>query len=187
VFVLFSIFPPILTSREWIKPGAVVIDVGINQIPDTTRKSGYRIVGDVAQDVNESAGYITPVPGGVGPMTVMMLMSNIVEAAEREARLAKEREGKKLAHILPLNLLTPVPKDFEISKAQLPKHVQELAHEIGITNAELSMYGKYKAKVWSEMLCYHLASFYFSFDGFSLFICLFVCLFVSCERLLLLT
>ncbi|HQV94394.1 MAG TPA: hypothetical protein PLF41_08010 [Anaerolineales bacterium] len=68
---------------EWIKPGAAVIDVGINSKPDATRKSGYRLVGDVNFDeAKEVAGFITPVPGGVGPMTIAMLMRNTLRAAE---------------------------------------------------------------------------------------------------------
>lgn len=64
-----------------IKPGAVVIDVGINRIPDPSRKSGYRLVGDVDfESVAPHASLITPVPGGVGPMTVAMLMVNTVKA-----------------------------------------------------------------------------------------------------------
>ncbi|HNB54702.1 MAG TPA: bifunctional methylenetetrahydrofolate dehydrogenase/methenyltetrahydrofolate cyclohydrolase, partial [Anaerolineales bacterium] len=66
-----------------IKPGAYVIDVGTNQIPDPTKKSGNRLVGDVAFDeAKEVAGAITPVPGGVGPMTIAMLMQNTLRAAE---------------------------------------------------------------------------------------------------------
>ena len=68
---------------DWVKPGAAVIDVGINSKPDATKKSGYRLVGDVNFDeVKEVAGYITPVPGGVGPMTIAMLMRNTLRAAE---------------------------------------------------------------------------------------------------------
>lgn len=68
---------------DWIKPGAAVIDVGINSKPDDTKKSGYRLVGDVNFDeAKEVAGYITPVPGGVGPMTIAMLMANTYRAAE---------------------------------------------------------------------------------------------------------
>jgi methylenetetrahydrofolate dehydrogenase (NADP+)/methenyltetrahydrofolate cyclohydrolase len=64
-----------------VKPGVVVIDVGINRVPDPTRKSGYRLVGDVEFDeVAPLASKITPVPGGVGPMTVAMLMKNTVKA-----------------------------------------------------------------------------------------------------------
>jgi len=68
---------------DWIKPGAAVIDVGINSKPDATKKSGYRLVGDVNFDeAKEVAGFITPVPGGVGPMTIAMLMRNALRAAE---------------------------------------------------------------------------------------------------------
>lgn len=68
---------------DWIKPGAAVIDVGINSKPDATKKSGYRLVGDVNfEEAKEVAGFITPVPGGVGPMTIAMLMKNTLRAAE---------------------------------------------------------------------------------------------------------
>jgi methylenetetrahydrofolate dehydrogenase (NADP+)/methenyltetrahydrofolate cyclohydrolase len=68
---------------DWVKPGAAVIDVGINSKPDPTKKSGHRLVGDVNFDeVKEVAGFITPVPGGVGPMTIAMLMKNTYRAAE---------------------------------------------------------------------------------------------------------
>jgi methylenetetrahydrofolate dehydrogenase (NADP+)/methenyltetrahydrofolate cyclohydrolase len=70
-----------------IKPGAVVIDVGMNRIPDSSTKSGYRLVGDVDFDsVREVASLITPVPGGVGPMTIAMLLSNTVRSATRFAK-----------------------------------------------------------------------------------------------------
>lgn len=69
---------PNYVKGEWIKPGAIVIDVGINRLPDG------KLVGDVEFDVaSQYAGWITPVPGGVGPMTVAMLMSNTLEACER--------------------------------------------------------------------------------------------------------
>ena len=68
---------------DWIKPGAAVIDVGINSKPDPTKKSGHRLVGDVNfEEAKEVAGFITPVPGGVGPMTIAMLMKNTLRAAE---------------------------------------------------------------------------------------------------------
>ena len=68
---------------DWLKPGAAVIDVGINSKPDATKKSGYRLVGDVNfEEAKEVAGFITPVPGGVGPMTIAMLMKNTLRAAE---------------------------------------------------------------------------------------------------------
>jgi methylenetetrahydrofolate dehydrogenase (NADP+)/methenyltetrahydrofolate cyclohydrolase len=68
-------------TADMVKPGAVVIDVGINRVPDATKKSGYRLVGDVHfPSVAPLAGKITPVPGGVGPMTVALLMKNTVKA-----------------------------------------------------------------------------------------------------------
>ncbi len=68
---------------DWLKPGAAVIDVGINSKPDPTKKRGYRLVGDVNFDeAKEVAGWITPVPGGVGPMTIAMLMRNTLRAAQ---------------------------------------------------------------------------------------------------------
>ena len=69
-------------QADWIKPGATVIDVGINRVVDDSRDSGSRLAGDVDPAVSEVAGHITPVPGGVGPMTISMLMSNTVRAAE---------------------------------------------------------------------------------------------------------
>ena len=72
-----------MVRGDWIKPGAAVIDVGINSVPDATKKSGHRLVGDVCFDeAKEVAGFITPVPGGVGPMTIAMLMKNTLRAAE---------------------------------------------------------------------------------------------------------
>ena len=66
-----------------VKPGAVVIDVGVNRVEDATAKRGYRLVGDVDfNGVKEIASMITPVPGGVGPMTIAMLLQNVVDAAE---------------------------------------------------------------------------------------------------------
>ena len=71
---------------DWLKPGATVIDVGINSVTDETKKAGYRLVGDVDFEsaiLPGRAGVITPVPGGVGPMTIAMLLTNTVDAAER--------------------------------------------------------------------------------------------------------
>lgn len=74
---------PEMVRRDWVKPGALVIDVGINKIPDATKKSGSRLVGDVAFDeVKDVAGGLTPVPGGVGPMTIAMLLQNTLRGAE---------------------------------------------------------------------------------------------------------
>jgi methylenetetrahydrofolate dehydrogenase (NADP+)/methenyltetrahydrofolate cyclohydrolase len=72
-----------MVRGDWIKPGAAVIDVGINSVPDATKKSGHRLVGDVNfEEAKEVAGFITPVPGGVGPMTIAMLMKNTLRAAQ---------------------------------------------------------------------------------------------------------
>lgn len=73
-----------MVTADMVKPGAVVIDVGMNRIPDATKKSGTRLVGDVDFDgVRDVASLITPVPGGVGKMTIAMLMANTVRAAEQ--------------------------------------------------------------------------------------------------------
>ncbi len=73
-------------TPDMVKPGAVVIDVGINRVPDATKKTGYRLTGDVAFDrVAPLCSKITPVPGGVGPMTVAMLMKNTVKARRLRA------------------------------------------------------------------------------------------------------
>jgi methylenetetrahydrofolate dehydrogenase (NADP+)/methenyltetrahydrofolate cyclohydrolase len=72
-----------MITGDMLKPGAAVIDVGINRIDDGSRERGYRLVGDVDFDsAKEVAGAITPVPGGVGPMTIAMLMKNTLRAAE---------------------------------------------------------------------------------------------------------
>jgi 5,10-methylene-tetrahydrofolate dehydrogenase/methenyl tetrahydrofolate cyclohydrolase len=72
-----------MVRGDWIKPGAAIIDVGINAVPDATKKSGQRLVGDVNfNEAKEVAGFITPVPGGVDPMTIVMLMKNTLRAAE---------------------------------------------------------------------------------------------------------
>lgn len=82
IIVVASGHPHTLTAGM-IKPGAAIIDVGVNRIPDSTKKSGFRLIGDCDfDDLKEPAGYITPVPGGVGPMTIAMLMYNTLEAAE---------------------------------------------------------------------------------------------------------
>tara|TARA_B110000967_G_scaffold187252_1_gene209040 strand:+ start:408 stop:1298 length:891 start_codon:yes stop_codon:yes gene_type:complete len=77
--------PEFLTA-EMVKSGAVIIDVGITRVPDETKKRGYRIAGDVHfESVAEKASYITPVPGGVGPMTIAMLLKNTLLACKRHA------------------------------------------------------------------------------------------------------
>ena len=74
---------PEMVRGDWVKPGAIVIDVGINRVEDPGKPRGYKLVGDVAYDeAKEVAGWITPVPGGVGPMTIAGLLTNTLRAAE---------------------------------------------------------------------------------------------------------
>lgn len=81
IVVVASGHPHTLTGNM-VKDGAVVIDVGVNRIPDSTKKSGFRLIGDSDfDDLKEKTSYITPVPGGVGPMTIAMLMQNTLESA----------------------------------------------------------------------------------------------------------
>lgn len=83
IVVVASGHPHTLT-KDMVKDGAVIIDVGVNRIPDSTKKSGFRLIGDADfDDLKEKASYITPVPGGVGPMTIAMLIYNTLESAER--------------------------------------------------------------------------------------------------------
>ncbi|KAF8163306.1 FTHFS-domain-containing protein [Crassisporium funariophilum] len=142
--IVSAIGKPEFVKGSWIKPGAVIIDVGINYIPDETKKSGQRLVGDVEYaSASRVASHITPVPGGVGPMTVAMLMENTLQAATRQWDHARNRKVKPL----PLKVLEKVPSDIEIAMAQTPKPVANLAEELGISSNELESYGKYKAKV----------------------------------------
>ena len=84
-----------VVTKEMVKPGAAVIDVGMNRVDDPASERGYRLVGDVDPSVVEVAGWLTPVPGGVGPMTIAMLLDNTLKAARRAAetpvRQAAER------------------------------------------------------------------------------------------------
>ena len=85
--VVAAMGSPKAITADMVKEGAVVIDVGVNRIPDPGKKSGFRLVGDTDFDaIREKAKAITPVPGGVGPMTVTMLMVNTVQAAEMQVR-----------------------------------------------------------------------------------------------------
>jgi methylenetetrahydrofolate dehydrogenase (NADP+)/methenyltetrahydrofolate cyclohydrolase len=79
---------PGTVTADMVRPGVVVIDVGVNRVEDATKKAGYRLVGDVDfEGVKEKASLITPVPGGVGPMTITMLLYNTVASARRAAGL----------------------------------------------------------------------------------------------------
>lgn len=80
-----AIGKPEFVTGDMVKPGAVVIDVGVNRVDDPSKKRGYRLVGDVAfSQVEPKASWITPVPGGVGPMTIAMLMQNTVKACKMQ-------------------------------------------------------------------------------------------------------
>lgn len=84
--LIVAIGKPEFVSGDMVKPGAVVIDVGVNRVDDPSRKQGYRLVGDVKFDeAQQVASAITPVPGGVGPMTITMLLFNTVQAAKQWA------------------------------------------------------------------------------------------------------
>ncbi|XP_033229274.1 C-1-tetrahydrofolate synthase, cytoplasmic isoform X2 [Belonocnema kinseyi] len=149
--LVVGIGQPELVKGSWIKPGAVVIDCGINSIPDSTKKSGSRLVGDVAfQEAVQVASFITPVPGGVGPMTVAMLMKNTVISAQRTASQLLTNEWK--LRTLKLKIERPVPSDISISRSQEPKAITQLAEEIGILPGEVIPYGSKKAKVSLKVL-----------------------------------
>ncbi|KAJ3118800.1 tetrahydrofolate synthase [Phlyctochytrium bullatum] len=132
-----------LVKGSWIKPGAVVIDVGTNAVPDATKKSGIRWVGDVDfEEASKVASAITPVPGGVGPMTVAMLLDNTVLSAKRFLK------GFKVPmEYLKLKRVEPVPSDIDIAMAHVPKPITRVAEELGLFGSELEAYGPYKAKV----------------------------------------
>lgn len=144
-----AIGQPNFVKGDWLKPGAVVIDVGMNEVTDESKKSGKRLVGDVDyESAAEVASLITPIPGGVGPMTVAMLLQNVVDAATLYF------DKQKARHItpLPLKLQSPVPSDIAISRAQRPKPITLVASEVGIASHELEPYGASKAKVDLSLL-----------------------------------
>jgi methylenetetrahydrofolate dehydrogenase (NADP+)/methenyltetrahydrofolate cyclohydrolase len=90
--LIAAIGKPHFVNKGMVKEGAIVIDVGINRIPDDTRKSGNRLVGDVDfEEVAPLTSFITPVPGGVGPMTVAMLMKNTVKAFEKSIAVTTDQ------------------------------------------------------------------------------------------------
>ena len=147
--VVAAIGKPNFVKGEWLKPGAVVIDVGTNYVPDESKKSGQRLIGDVDyESAAQTASMITPVPGGVGPMTVAMLLENVNDACK--AYMDKQ----KARHItpLPIKILSPPPADIEISRTQHPKLINKVAQEVGIAPHELEPFGAHKAKVQLSLL-----------------------------------
>ncbi|WAR18235.1 C1TC-like protein [Mya arenaria] len=158
--LVVAIGRPRFVQKDWVKPGAVVIDCGINSIPedsdsdneDASRKSGKRLVGDVDYEgVCEVAGWITPVPGGVGPMTVAMLLKNTLDQAKQALNVAKASSSWKLSP-LQLALKSPVPSDIDIAQAQTPKMISLLAGELNLLPEEVDLFGKLKAKVSLKVL-----------------------------------
>ena len=83
--IIAAVGRPEMVKTTWVKDGAVVVDVGINRVEDATRERGWRLAGDVDPAVAEVASWLSPVPGGVGPMTIAMLMENTVMAAEKRS------------------------------------------------------------------------------------------------------
>jgi len=85
--VVAAVGRPGVITADMVREGAAVIDVGVNRIPDSSKKSGFRLVGDVDfEGVSRKASVITPVPGGVGPMTITMLMHNTIQSARRSLK-----------------------------------------------------------------------------------------------------
>ncbi|XP_046821578.1 C-1-tetrahydrofolate synthase, cytoplasmic isoform X3 [Vespa crabro] len=149
--LIVAIGKPEFVKGSWIKSGAVVIDCGINSIPDSGKKSGERLVGDVDyEEASKVASYITPVPGGVGPMTVAMLMKNTVTSAKKAAENLLNVDWK--LRILKINPQRPVPSDIAISRSQTYKPIVSLAEEIGLLPNELSPYGDNKGKISLNVL-----------------------------------
>ncbi|KAJ0173645.1 hypothetical protein K1T71_010794 [Dendrolimus kikuchii] len=142
---------PEMVKGSWIKPGAVVIDCGINPIEDLTKKTNQRLVGDVAySEAVQVASAVTPVPGGVGPMTVAMLMKNTVLAACRKLdRLLLPNWPLRPLRLAPQS---PPPNDITIARSQKPKDIGELAAEIGLYPNEVAQYGRTKAKISLSVL-----------------------------------
>ncbi|XP_056112227.1 C-1-tetrahydrofolate synthase, cytoplasmic [Rhinichthys klamathensis goyatoka] len=140
-----------MVKGEWVKEGAVVIDCGISHIPDRSKASGKRVVGDVHySSAKERAGYITPVPGGVGPMTVAMLMKNTVESAKRF--LQTYTPGKWNIVFTKKKPQEPQPSDAAISHSCQSKPVGQLAREVGLFSEEVEPYSRSRAKIRLDVL-----------------------------------
>ncbi|KAJ2781041.1 tetrahydrofolate synthase [Coemansia interrupta] len=135
-------------KAAWVKPGAVVVDVGMNAVDDATKKAGYRWAGDVEAAAMARAGFMTPVPGGVGPMTVAMLLSNVVAGAKRQ----HVRASRMAIVATPLRLRAPVPSDIAIAGEHAPKPIAQLARELNLAAGEYAAYGAHAAKVSLDVL-----------------------------------
>lgn len=127
----------------------MVIDCGINSIEENGRN---RICGDVDFDeVSKVASHITPVPGGVGPMTVTMLLKNTLESAKRYYHKYLIDSKWHISYSR-LNRRTPVPEDIQIAKSHKPKNMSVLADEINLLEGEYELYGQTKAKIKLSVL-----------------------------------
>lgn len=136
-------------KSDWVKPNAVVIDCGINSIQDGEKS---KICGDVDfEDVRNVAKFVTPVPGGVGPMTVTMLLQNTLESAKRYYENYEVDSQWKCGYN-PLTRVEPVPQDIKIAKSQRPKDISIIANEIRLLDSEYELYGKKKAKICLSVL-----------------------------------
>lgn len=124
----------------------MIIIFAIQVLDTSTNTSVQRLCGDVDyEEAVKVASYITPVPGGVGPMTVAMLMKNTVQSYLRWVNRMTGSEWN--LSLLPLNLIKPVPSDIAIARAQCPKDISKLADEIGLELNEVQLFGSKKAKI----------------------------------------
>jgi methylenetetrahydrofolate dehydrogenase (NADP+)/methenyltetrahydrofolate cyclohydrolase/formyltetrahydrofolate synthetase len=143
--LVVAIGKPRYVHGDWVKPGAVVIDCGINSVRGEGDKN--KICGDVDyESASQVAGFITPVPGGVGPMTVTTLLLNTLESARRFNEKYNSESAWDI-NLLALKRVNPVPEDIQIAKSHTPKDIDLVAEEIRLLDSELELYGKKKAKV----------------------------------------
>ncbi|RNA37762.1 C-1-tetrahydrofolate cytoplasmic-like [Brachionus plicatilis] len=147
--LVVGIGKPKFVKSDWVKPGAVVVDCGINSVQSGEKN---KICGDVDfEDVSKMAKFITPVPGGVGPMTVTMLLQNTLESAKRYY-MNYEVDAQWKCGYNPLVRVEPVPEDIKIAKSQRPKDISVIADEIRLLDSEFELYGKKKAKICLSVL-----------------------------------
>lgn len=147
--LVVAIGKPKLVKSDWVKPGAIVVDCGINSVQNDGKN---KICGDVDfEDVCKVARCITPVPGGVGPMTVTMLLQNTLESAKRYF-INYDVDTQWKCGYNPLQRVLPVPEDIKIAKGQRPKDISIIADEIRLLDSEYELYGKKKAKICLSVL-----------------------------------
>ena len=144
--VVSSVGRPGFVRGSWLKPGCVVLDVGINAVEDAAAPRGYRLVGDVADDAWDVASLVSPVPGGVGPVTVAMLLANTLTLARRAVVNTQRRAFSVAAHT---NDEPPseTPSDIEISQRCVPRPITDVGAALGLMEDEIISWGWHKAKV----------------------------------------